>query len=462
MRFFRSLQAKYMLIIIMAISLVQIITVIIALFVQGVVDTVENGDTKTIAPHELEEKWHQEAEEIEKVSETDIHNHFVRWKQKYAEASMFWVNGDGRLVTQLDVKEELPAKWTPVYTAKFLKERYGGDPYTVVAFIGENEQDGFIVFEISRSVVNTPSGKIYEQYGSILFFGTIFVVLLFITVSFLFFRGIRRRILRLQDAMAIRDVDSLPIQIDTKKQDEIGQLEQTFNTMVCELRESKKREQEEEQLRRELIASLSHDLRTPLTKLRAQAFSLRKESLSPEGTRSIRMLEDSVVNIDHLIENLLSYSLLMASKYKYEAQDIDIVRHVRKILASWYSVFEKEGFEIEVELNPFPGENNWRVDPIWFDRIFDNLFQNVLRHAKSGQYIGVKTESTDQYDAFIITDRGMGLEQDSNEKGAGIGLSIVDMMVKGMKLDWMIESNEKGTTIKIIKHKSLNKTGASL
>jgi signal transduction histidine kinase len=174
------------------------------------------------------------------------------------------------------------------------------------------------------------------------------------------------------------------------------------------------------------------------------------------------MLEDSVVNIDHLIENLLSYSLLMASKYKYEAQDIDIVRHVRKILASWYSVFEKEGFEIDVELEPFSGENNWRVDPIWFDRIFDNLFQNVLRHAKSGQYIGVKTESTAQYDAFIITDRGIGMENNSNEKGAGIGLSIVDMMVKGMKLDWLIESNENGTTIRIIRNKQSGKLGVPL
>lgn len=453
MKFFRSLQAKYMLIIIMAISLVQIISVIIAIFVQNLVAAIENEDSRTIVPHVLEEEWHEEASKIENASKNNIHNHFARWKQEYPEASMFWVDGDGRLVTQLDVKEKLPSEWTPVFTAKFLKDRYGGDPYTVVAFIGENEQNGFIVFEISRSVVNTPSGTIYEQYGAILLFGTIFVVLLFITVSFLFFRGIRKRLIGLQDAMVIRDVDDLPIQIDTKKKDEIGQLEQTFNTMVCELRESKKREQEEEQLRRELIASLSHDLRTPLTKLRAQAFSLRKESLSPEGKRSIGMLEDSVVNIDHLIENLLSYSLLMASKYKYEAQDIDIVRHVRKILASWYSVFEKEGFEIDVELEPFSGENNWRVDPIWFDRILDNLFQNVLRHAKSGQYIGVKTESTDQYDAFIITDRGQGMENESNEKGAGIGLSIVDMMVKGMKLDWMMESSENGTTVKIIKQR---------
>ena len=70
---------------------------------------------------------------------------------------------------------------------------------------------------------------------------------------------------------------------------------------------------------------------------------------------------------------------------------------------------------------------------------------------QSGQYM-VRTESSDQYDVFIITDRGKGMENESNEKGAGIGLSIVDMMVKGMELDWKIESSEKGTIIKIIRY----------
>jgi signal transduction histidine kinase len=453
MKFFRSLQAKYMLIIVLAISLVQMVSVVIAIFVSGMVETMDGKKIRTVTPTKLEEKWHQEAGEIEKVSKKRIDEHFAKWKKEFPHASMFWVDGAGKVASQLDVKEEIPSKWTSAYTAKFLKGRYAGDPYTIVAFIGGKERNGFIVFEIPRSEVNTPDGKIYEEYGTILFFGTIFVVLLFIMISFLFFRGIRKRLLGLQDAMVIRDVDSLPIQIETKKKDEIGQLEETFNTMVCELRESRQREQAEEQLRRELIASLSHDLRTPLTKLRAQAFSLRKENLSPEGNRSIQMLEDSVVNIDHLIENLMSYSLLMASKYQYEAVETDVVRYVRKCTASWYAVFEKEGFDIDVNLEPFKEQHSWHVDPIWLQRVLDNIFQNVLRHAKSGHYIGVKTESTDQYDAFIISDRGKGVEKGSNEKGAGIGLSIVDMMVKGMGLDWLIESNEHGTTIKIIRNK---------
>src|SRR5690606_760434 len=140
------------------------------------------------------------------------------------------------------------------------------------------------------------------------------IISLFIIVSFLFFRGIRKRLLYLQEAMERRDKDHLPISIDVHKNDEIGQLEQTFNEMVLELKNSKLREQEEEQLRRELIANLSHDLRTPLTKINAQTYSIAKENLSPEGKQAVKALETSIVNIDRLIENLMSYTLLMASK----------------------------------------------------------------------------------------------------------------------------------------------------
>ncbi len=75
----------------------------------------------------------------------------------------------------------------------------------------------------------------------------------------------------------------------------------------------------------------------------------------------------------------------------------------------------------------------------------------MLRHAYSGKYISVKTKSTDSYKAFIIEDHGQGMKNESNAKGAGIGLSIVDIMVKGMDLEWEITSSQSGTKI-IIKN----------
>ncbi|MGE7952945.1 histidine kinase dimerization/phospho-acceptor domain-containing protein [Lysinibacillus xylanilyticus] len=450
MKFFRSLLAKYMLIIFLAISIVQLSYFAIAAFVFGIGKT--DFSSEILRESEVEEKWHAEAKSVKNITEETITQHFEDWQKQYPKASMFWVSEDGTLLTKVNVEEQIPSKWTPAYTTKFIKERYGGDPFTVIAFLGDDETNGFIVFEMPKELFEPPLKNVYEQYGPIILFGVIAIILFFIVVSFLFFRGIRKRLLHLQEAMEIRDVDGLPIETKVKKKDEIGQLEQSFNRMVCELRESKNREQQEEQLRRELIANLSHDLRTPLTKIRAQSYSLSKEELSVEGQQAIKAMEISIVNIDALIENLMSYTLLMASKYKFEQKEINVIRFVREQMTTWYPVFEKEGFEIDIEVHPFE-KNEWQVDPIWLGRIFDNLFQNVLRHANSGKYIGVETESTERYDAFIIKDHGNGMKNESNAKGAGIGLSIVDIMVKGMDLDWDIESSESGTKIKIKHYK---------
>lgn len=450
MKFFRSLQAKYMLLILIALSLIFLIQIGFVIIGTLWVDRTQKEEPQS--EEKIETRWHEEAGNLKKISHVEIARYFAKWKQQYPSASMFWIDGNGRLAEQIDVKEKLPSEWTSTDTAKFIKDRYGQDPFTVIAFVGQDHQNGFVVLEMPRDFFAPPLQIINEEYGMVLLMVILMIIALFITISFLFFRGIRKRLLQLQEAMEIRDVDSLPIRIDVKKKDEVGQLEQTFNQMVDELRKSKQREQAEEQLRREFIANLSHDLRTPLTKINAQTYSLKKLQLPAEAAQGILRIETSIRDIDRLIENLMSYTLLMASKYHYHPQTIDVVRFVRESFATWYSVFEKEGFEIVVDLQPFK-ENFWEIDPVWFGRILDNLLQNVLRHAKSGLYIEMKTVSTEQYDAFVIKDRGKGMKQVSHEKGVGIGLSIVDMMVKGMKLDWDIDSSENGTTIQIKRYK---------
>src|SRR5699024_9303136 len=165
------------------------------------------------------------------------------------------------------------------------------------------------------------------------------------------------------------------------------------------LRKSKQREQEEERLRKELIANLSHDLRTPLTKLRAQSYSISKMDQGAEWNKAIQQLEVSIKDMDRLIENLMSYTLLTASKYQIKRKEIDIVRYVREHLATWYPVFEKEGFEINIDLQPLDS-SYWEVDPVWISRIIDNVLQNILRHTKEGKYVEVKTKTTETYDAL--------------------------------------------------------------
>lgn len=448
-RFFHSLLAKYVLIIIIALFILYAAYLaIIIIFFNLMGDRDSSGGQEGY--EEIEENWHQEASQI--TSKNDINPLFEEWQEVYPNASMFWVDGDGTLNLQSNLQENLPDEWDATYTAQFLKNHYDEDPFTVVAFVGEREEEGFIVFQLPRDMLKSDGQKLNDEYGWAIIILTIGVVILFIFLSLWFFRGIRKRLVRLEEAMEIRDTDGLPILIEEKKQDEIGDLEKSFNRMVQELRESREREQEEEQLRKELIANLSHDLRTPLTKINAQAYTLQKMDLPTEAKRSLKLTSASIEDVDKLIENLMSYTLLMASKYKKDLKEIDMARFLRQYLAAWYPVFEKEAFEVDIDIEAFE-QNKWKIDPLWFSRILDNLLQNVLRHAADGKYIAVGTESTEQHDAIVVTDKGKGMKVDTEQKGAGIGLSIVDMMVKGMRLDWDMDSTEKGTTIKIIRMK---------
>ncbi|MEI3612175.1 HAMP domain-containing sensor histidine kinase [Pseudogracilibacillus sp. SO30301A] len=451
MRFLRSLLAKYMLIIITAIFLLQIIIIITAMLF---FNTWTEKDDEKMEPVYIEETWHDEASSMTKINEATVSDLFEKWKQNYPDASMFWIDDNGKLILERDVNEGVPTNWSATTTAKYIKERYDSDPFTVISFLGAKQDAGFIVFEIPRHSLNKADN---EKYSDALLVIGVIIILLFVCISFLFFRNIRKRLLYVQEAMEIRDVDDLPVQIDVKKQDEIGQLEQTFNEMVVELKDSKKREEEEEELRRSLIANLSHDLRTPLTKINANIFTLKKEVESEEGKKTLKVIEESIKSVDELIENLMSYTLLMASKYKHDPKDLDVIRFVRTSLASWYPLFEQENFMVDIDLNNFK-ENKWYVDPLWLERILDNIFQNVLRHANSGKFIGVYTESTTKYDAIIIKDRGQGMNKESAETGAGIGLSIVDMMISGLGLSWELDSTIYGTTIKIKRNKNETRT----
>ncbi len=287
----------------------------------------------------------------------------------------------------------------------------------------------------------------YEFRSMTVLIGLILTVLF--SISWQFFYRLRRRLIRLQKAMAVpSDGDWIPrpMSVRTARADELGQLEASFNRMILQLEGSRRRELEEESLRRRLIANLSHDLRTPLTVIRGHASRLRKEPLSPEGRESLESVDRTITHIGELMDDLLAYTLLTSGKYPYHPVPTDIVRLARASIASWYPAFEHSGFRIEVDL-PEQKTIKWEVDPQWMTRVLDNLFQNVLRHAETGRYVGIAANA--ELERLTIEDRGPGMDEPSADRGAGIGLAIATYMLKEMKLQAHFTSDKNGTSVTI-------------
>jgi len=440
-----SLLLKYVLIILCAMALLPFMFPVISILVYlplqiGAID----GEEPYRNGRELTDMWHAEALQLDGAEASVIDERLQALKRAYPKARMFWVDQEGITRLQLPENADVPRRWTSSYTVSFMKERVGGDPFTVIAFIGKGAQERFMVFELPRNYMVPQGVKARERYGIMFIVGGMLVFGLFLFVSFMFFYRIRRRLIQLQGAMTSPSNNGIPGEVEVLNKDEIGRLESAFNDMIRKLEVSRMREAEEEALRRELIAKLSHDLRTPLTTIRSHAFSLRKESLSAKGAESVALIERKIDYLGQLIDNLFSYSLLSAGKYPYRPEKVDIVRMSRTLLASWYPVFEQDRFDIQLNL---PDEAiYWEIDPAWMERVLDNYFQNVRRHARDGRYLGVEVTAANG-GQMIISDRGSGMGVHSEGKGAGLGLSIVRLMIKEMGLRHEVVTGEGGTRI---------------
>lgn len=443
----RSLKGQYLLIVLAAFLFIPVMLPLATMSYSVVLwgtgfDT--NDDAKYGGPSGLETDWYAHAVSMEGKTDAEIDEALTELKEQYPEASMFWVDANGTTRLQLPAQPDIPAQWTPEDAIRFMKSSYGGDPYTVVAFLGQDNSDSaFMTIRISRDIISrgNQAGK-----GATYYLGFIFVMFaVFVAMSLLFFRHIRRRLLRLQSAMVLQDEHGIPEPVTIRHKDEIGALELAFNGMVSQLRDSRQRQSEEEQLRKSLVANLSHDLRTPLTIMQGHLYKLEEEPLSQQGRRAVAVMHNKAEGLGELIDNLLAYTLMTSGRYQLAPEQADVVRLARESAASWYPIWEREGITVDVRLPHEP--LIWEVDRAAFQRMLDNLFQNVVRHARDGEYIGLSLEKRAGRDSLVIADRGKGLSAASTAKGAGVGLAIVDYLAASMGLGRETESSEMGTRV---------------
>lgn len=465
-RFRRSLLSRYLLIILSAFLFLPLffpVSYMVYSLAVGVVwnDLPSAREANPLYPSgkELELAWHREALALSGKSAPQVDARLEQLARKYADAELFWVDAAGRTRRHMvpDPKPaapaepastglSLPEQWTASDAVMFMKDSYNSDPFTAVAFIGDRPDagQGFMAIRVSRSLIGVEPAM--NTAPNSFYFAVFFVMfVMFVAVSWLFFAHIRRRLTRLQQAMTLTGEDGIPEKIPGGRPDEIGLLEESFNTMVGQLADSRRREREEEELRKRLVADLSHDLRTPLTVIRSHVHSLHKEGLSERGEKSLALMDERIADLGGLIDNLLSYNLLSSGRIKLSLESREMLRLMRESVAAWYPVWEKEGFEIDIDLEGEPFY--WQIDVIWFRRILDNFYQNIVRHAGSGRYVGIRLTETGGRRGIVVSDRGPGMQHTSEAKGAGLGLAIVDVLISRMDLHWSVDSGPEGTAI---------------
>lgn len=270
-----------------------------------------------------------------------------------------------------------------------------------------------------------------------------------------------------QGATAIARGD-LTARVGVDGDDELAVLARSFNHMADQLAAGAAERERQEQLRRELIAAISHDLRTPLASLRATTEALADGVVDDAATtaRYYDTMRAQIGQLTQLIEDLFSLSRLDAGAADLDLLPVAPAELIGDALAGHSPQAEARGVRLEARVAP--GIGAAMAAPLQITRVLDNLLANALRHTPPGGTITVSAAPLpgEGLIAVAVADTGEGIAPDDlprvferfyrGEKsrsrasgGAGLGLAIARGIVVAHGGTITIESAPGvGTTVR--------------
>ena len=196
---------------------------------------------------------------------------------------------------------------------------------------------------------------------------------------------------------------------------------------------------------RQLMTSLSHDVRTPLTTLIGYLDAAHRGLVTGrEKDDSIETARRKAYDLKEYIDVLFDWFKLNSDEFILTMDIVEAAELTRNILIDWIPVLEEKriDYQIHIPEQPF----RVRLDPDAYLRILNNLIQNVIVHSHADR-MELSLSARDGKLILLVADNGVGMEREDlkhiferlykcdkgrSEKGSGLGLSIVRQLVEKM------------------------------
>lgn len=238
------------------------------------------------------------------------------------------------------------------------------------------------------------------------------------------------------------------VRVEVVGRDELARLGTTFNMMAARLEAAETRHRETEQLRRNLLAWIGHDLRTPLASIQALVEALTDGYITDpnETQRYLRTIQRDAAALSVLIDELFEMAEIEAGGLHLDKQPISLADLISDTLES----FAVRAGELGIGLS---GSADPRVDPVMLDagligRVLTNLIGNAVRHTPLGGSVAVSAQAVAGGVRVDVFDSGPGIPEESLAKvfeqfyrvepsrsrasggGSGLGLTIAKAVVE--------------------------------
>lgn len=260
--------------------------------------------------------------------------------------------------------------------------------------------------------------------------------------------GIAEHVNLLRDAARSVAAGNFDTRVEVPSGDELSELASAFNRMSSELGASFSRQQAVEQGRRDLVASISHDLRTPLASIRAMIEAIEDGVVKDRPTikQYHRAIREQVDWLSRLIDDLFELSRLDAGFMELHVKAVNLTELVAETIDSLRPAAEARGIAILFDGDSGPQEVT--IDPDQVQRVVANLVHNAVRHTSESGSITVAIRPRGEECAIEVVDSGEGIAIEdlehifdrfyrgqksrtrSDDTGAGLGLAIAKAIVE--------------------------------
>ena len=295
---------------------------------------------------------------------------------------------------------------------------------------------------------------VYRTIGRFFIWGGLLAVAIALLLTFVLSRRILAPVKALTVAARRLGKGDFSQRVYSRDKGEVGELAQSFNSMADDLERA-------ERLRRNMVADVAHELRTPLSNLSGYLEAIRDGVVKPDAD-TIRSLDEEASSLSRLVDDLQELSLADAGELKLTCQEEDISNLIKQAVAALQPKAAAKGLTVSVNLpDDLPPVN---IDSHRIRQVLHNLLENAVAHTTQGDTITVTSWQQDNQVKVSVADTGAGIpakdlpniferfyrvdkSRTRATGGTGLGLTIAKRLVEahGGKIEVQSEPG-KGST----------------
>jgi signal transduction histidine kinase len=256
-------------------------------------------------------------------------------------------------------------------------------------------------------------------------------IVLFAYVSTIIIKPIKR----LSTAMKVVGQGEYNVQVEHATNDEIGLLTKNFNQMTKELNKI-------ETMRQEFIASVSHEIQSPLTSIRGFSAALKDDIVSEDKKiQYLTVIEKESTRLSQLSSNLLKLASLDSEHQTLTLQQYRLDEQIRHVVMALEPQWTKKNIEIDLDLSNVQME----ADKDLLEQVWLNLVTNAIKYTPENGLVKISIHQKNEEIDVKIKDNGIGIAEEDQKyiferfykvdksrtlKGSGLGLAITKKIVR--------------------------------